>query len=170
MKRIIVIGSSGSGKSTLARALAQRTGLPVFHLDALYWQPGWKPTADEAAFHARIREIAQQPRWILDGGFTTGNAEVRFSRADTVFLFDLPRWLCLWRAIRRSFVYWNRTRPDLAEGCPEKIDFEFYRYIWGYRKTQFPKLLGYLNAHFKGDLIRITSRKQQAELIRKTSG
>jgi adenylate kinase family enzyme len=164
MKRIVVIGCSGSGKSTLARALGERTGLPVFHLDALYWQPGWRTPADESAFQARVREISEQPCWIIDGGFTTGNAEVRFARADTVYLFDLPRWVCLLRVFKRFVRYAGRTRPDLAPGCGEKIDFEFYRYIWGYRKKSLPKVLHYVEAHFKGQLIRITSRRQQAQL------
>ncbi|MDL2203738.1 hypothetical protein QQF51_13830 [Brucella intermedia] len=41
MKRIMIIGGAGSGKSSLARALGDITGLPVVHIDTLYWQPGW---------------------------------------------------------------------------------------------------------------------------------
>src|SRR3989454_12597016 len=44
LKRVLVIGTGGSGKSTVARRLAQRTGLPLIHLDAHYWRPGWQPT------------------------------------------------------------------------------------------------------------------------------
>lgn len=39
VKRILVIGPGGSGKTTVARRLAQRTGLPPIHLDALFWPP-----------------------------------------------------------------------------------------------------------------------------------
>ena len=42
MKRVIVIGSGGAGKSTLAKALGERLELPVVHLDAQFWQVGWK--------------------------------------------------------------------------------------------------------------------------------
>ena len=37
MERAIVIGCPGGGKSTFARALAEKTGLPLHHLDMMYW-------------------------------------------------------------------------------------------------------------------------------------
>lgn len=41
MQRALVIGSPGAGKSTLAHALAERSRLPLFHMDKLHWLPGW---------------------------------------------------------------------------------------------------------------------------------
>lgn len=41
MQRVLIVGSPGAGKSTLAKKLAARTGLPLIHLDDLYWNPGW---------------------------------------------------------------------------------------------------------------------------------
>ena len=43
MKRIAVIGAGGAGKPRLARTLGQALGLPVVHLDAHYYGPGWQP-------------------------------------------------------------------------------------------------------------------------------
>jgi adenylate kinase family enzyme len=165
MNRVIVIGCSGSGKSTLARILGAKTGLPIHHLDALYWRSGWTPHPDEAAFQARVREISAQEQWIIDGGFTTGNAQERFSRADTVVLFDLPRLLCLWRVFKRFVTYVGKPRPDLPPGCPEQVDLKFYRYIWNYRNTKFPQILGYVDAHFKGRLILINSERDQTGFL-----
>ena len=54
MKRIIVVGSQGSGKTRLSLALGKKLGLPVIHLDVLYWRPGWKPS-DKEDFRARRR-------------------------------------------------------------------------------------------------------------------
>ncbi len=48
MKRILVIGSGGSGKSTFAERLAQATGLPLIHLDEVYWKAGWIEPSREA--------------------------------------------------------------------------------------------------------------------------
>lgn len=39
--KIMIIGTSGSGKSTLAQTLGQRYGVPVLHLDAVHFLPGW---------------------------------------------------------------------------------------------------------------------------------
>lgn len=40
MQRVAVVGCIGSGKSTVARALGTTLGIPVFHLDSFWWQPG----------------------------------------------------------------------------------------------------------------------------------
>ena len=114
MNRIVVIGCSGSGKSTLARELAVRTGIPAFHLDQLYWQPGWKPHPDLSAFRAAVDTIVAGERWILDGGFFSSAGPTRFERADAVVLLDLPTHLCLYRAVKRWWAYHGETRPDLA--------------------------------------------------------
>jgi adenylate kinase family enzyme len=165
MDRVVVIGCSGSGKSTLTRALAARTGLPVTHLDTLYWQPGWRVHPDPPAFHAAVRAIAEGPRWIIDGGFTTGNVEVRFARADTIVLFDLPPLLCLYRALKRYWTYRGETRPDLAPGCPETIDLAFYRYILTYRQDQLPRIEANIQRHFTGRLVRLTSDAETARFL-----
>lgn len=41
MRRVMIVGHPGSGKSTLARAMGERTGLPVVHIDQIHWRPGW---------------------------------------------------------------------------------------------------------------------------------
>ena len=46
-KRILLIGCPGSGKSTLAKKLGQKTGLPVIHLDTIYWLPHWERRPQE---------------------------------------------------------------------------------------------------------------------------
>ena len=56
MRRVLVVGISGAGKSTFSRALAQKTGLPLIHLDKEFWQPGWKETP-RAIWRARLAEL-----------------------------------------------------------------------------------------------------------------
>jgi adenylate kinase family enzyme len=159
MQRVLVMGSSGSGKSTFARQLANRTGLPFVSLDALYWQPGWQPSEPEP-FGLRVKEAACAPRWVMDGNYTKFG-ELRRERADTVIWFDLPRYVCMSGIMTRIIGSYGRVRPEMAPGCPERIDFEFLRYVWTYRQQQRPKLLEFFGAlRADQDLICFNSRKQ----------
>jgi adenylate kinase family enzyme len=162
MERIVVLGCPGSGKSTLARELAARTGIPAVHLDRLYWQPGWKPHPDLEAFRAAVDGVAAGERWILDGGFLDSAGHARFKRADAAVLLDFPTHVCLYRAVRRWWTYRGETRPDLAPGCEEQVDFEFYRYILSYRARQLPQVDATLAQLFNGQLIRIRNDGDRA--------
>jgi adenylate kinase family enzyme len=41
-------------------------------------------------------------------------------------------------------VYKRKRRPDMADGCNEKFDLEFYKWIWGYNKKHGPQTLNRL--------------------------
>ena len=142
MKRVIVIGSGGAGKSTLARALGQRLELPVVHLDAHFWQAGWKER-NRADWLEWQRNALLEPCWIVDGNYG-GTLDVRLEAADTVIFLDLPPIICVARALGRALRYWGRTRPDMAAGCPEKLDLNFLRWIWNYPRNNRPVILGKL--------------------------
>ncbi len=131
MRRVVIIGCSGSGKSTLARRLGDITGLPVTHLDALFWQPGWVEP-DKASFHDEVRRLARGDRWIIDGNYSLSLPE-RLDRADTVIFLDIPRRLSMWRISRRVVKYYGSTRPDLGEGCDEHFDPAFFWWVWRWR-------------------------------------
>ncbi|MEP2829982.1 AAA family ATPase [Parvibaculum sp.] len=69
MQRILLIGSPGSGKSTLARALGRRFGLPVTHLDRLWWQPGWVELG-AGKFRPLVEEAVAKDKWVIDGNYS----------------------------------------------------------------------------------------------------
>jgi len=141
MKRIAIMGCSGSGKSTLARALGERLDLPVYHLDVIFWQPGWVE-GDYETFTPKVQEILAQDKWIIDGGYSKSDPdERRFKDVDVFVFFERSVWLCLWRVMKRVLQYRNRVRPDMGEGCPEKVDWEFLAYIWNYKKSVAPIIL-----------------------------
>jgi len=144
MRRVAILGCPGSGKSTLAREIGKRLGLPVVHLDTLYWLPGWRaplPGAHRAAFAAAFAEEA----WISEGNFIE-TFDLRLPRADLVVILERPRWLCLWRAVRRA-MFSRDARPDLAPGCPEQFDRQLLRDIWRYDAETQPRLEAALLAH-----------------------
>jgi len=130
LKRVLVIGTGGSGKSTVARRLAQRTGLPLIHLDAHYWRPGWQPTPPDE-WRAKVQQLVKGHAWIIDGNYG-GTLDLRLEACDTVIFLDLPRAVCLWRVLRRRLRHLGKTRPELPCGCPERLSWEFLTWIWTY--------------------------------------
>ena len=144
MQRILVIGSAGAGKSTFAARLARRTGLPLVHLDAIYWRPGWVKTPREEWVRT-VDGLLARDAWVLDGNYA-GTLDRRLAACDTVLFLDLPRAVCLWRAVKRRIVHHRRTRPDMREGCNERVTRELVRWIWEYPRTQRPGVLAKLAA------------------------
>jgi adenylate kinase family enzyme len=126
-RRVLILGPSGAGKSTLAVELGSRLGLPVIHLDAHFWQAGWVES-ERVDFAARVDRLADRPSWVMDGNYSY-TMEHRLERADQVIYVHATRWRCLANVIRRWLTNRGRQRPDMADGCPEKIDLEFVRWI-----------------------------------------
>jgi adenylate kinase family enzyme len=130
MRRVLVIGSGGAGKSTFAARLARQTGLPLIHLDALYWRPGWVEPSREV-WAREVELLLAGDRWVIDGNYG-GTLDVRLAACDTVVFLDMPRIVCLARVVKRRLQYHGRTRPGVTPGCPERLSFEFLRWIWRY--------------------------------------
>ncbi|WP_059105970.1 topology modulation protein [Shouchella shacheensis] len=128
MKRVMVIGSSaGAGKSMFSRKLSDITGLPVHHLDTFFWQPGWVEASLEE-FRAKQEYVVSGSEWIIEGNYSN-SYDIRAAKADTVIYLEMPLAVCLFRVLKRRVQYAGRTRPDLTEGCPEKLDFTFLSFI-----------------------------------------
>jgi len=139
MQKILVIGPGGAGKTTFARQLGEILGMAVVHLDSLYWKPGWvEPPKREWA--ATLEEVLRRATWIMDGNYS-GTLKARLEACDAVVFLDLPRLVCTWRILKRAARYRNTTRPDMADGCPERLNLKFLVWIWNYRRRTRPKIL-----------------------------
>ena len=134
MERIMIIGCGGSGKSTLAQQLGKITGLPVVHLDQLFWTPGWVSVSKEE-FDRRHREALARERWIMDGNFDRTIPE-RIARCDTVVYLDFSRLACLMGVAKRILTTYGKVRPDMGQGCPERFDWEFLQWVWNFNKNK----------------------------------
>lgn len=163
MQRIVIVGCSGAGKSTLARQLGLRLGLPVIHLDAQFWQPGWVMSSDDEEQAILARLLAGEA-WIIDGNYGATMPQ-RFAAADTILFLDFPRWLCLWRIMRRWWQYRGKTRPDMQEGCPERLDIGFLKWVWNYRKTQRQRVLQLIEAHRFGRTVVVLQHPREAAAL-----
>ncbi len=142
MQCVVILGSAGAGKTEFAARLSWSTGIPVVHLDALFWGPNWRPAPREQA-QAALDRVPAGDRWIVDGNFLDAGDD-RFARADTVVFLDLPRSLCLSRVLWRLARQRSRPRPDLPEGCRETLDLELLRWIWRYPERDRRRVLALL--------------------------
>ena len=165
MRRILIVGNSGGGKSTLARRLGEKLSLPVIHLDVIFWKPGWVEAPDDE-FRAGVARALQGPAWVCDGN-SPATADIRMPFADTIVWIRQPRLLCLIRAISRVVTYRGRhTRPDMAQGCDEKFDPQFYRYIWTYDEKVAPRIDAALKAHGRhARLVRLRNDREIADFL-----
>lgn len=143
MKRIIIIGCGGAGKSTLARQLGEKLNLPVVHLDKLFWKPGWEHVSHDE-FDCLHRQALAQEKWIIDGNFDRTMAE-RIQHCDTVIYLDFNRFACLMGVAKRILTNYGKVRPDMGEGCPERIDWEFLKWVWDFNKNKREKNYRLLN-------------------------
>ena len=157
-RRIAIIGSGGSGKSTLARDLSVKLDIPVVHLDAIFWRPGWVEQPQHE-WRARQQELVRADSWIIDGNHGP-TLDVRLSAADTVVLLDLSRFICMWRVVKRRLLYRRRPRVDRAPGCDEQLNWKFLRWVWTYPSVGLPEALEAIS-FFAPDaaVIRLTTRK-----------
>ena len=153
MKKIIVIGCPGSGKSTVSRALRNKTGIPVYHLDMMYWNAD-KTTVEKSVFLERLSAVLEKDEWIIDGNYGS-TMELRMAACDTVIFLDYPLDVCLdgireRRGKPRSDMPWIETEEDA----------EFTEFIKNYNEQQKPKVLELFKKYDDKNIIILRSREQ----------
>ena len=164
MKKIAIIGSSGAGKSHLARAIGEILNLEVIHLDKEFWQPGWNEMPKDE-WGSRVEWLVARDAWIIDGNFG-GTMEIRIAAADMIIFLDLPRSLCVWRTLKRVATYRQGTRPDMAEGCHEKLDLKFLKWIWDFPSQTRPRILERLNrAEKEKTIVRLRNQIEVSKFL-----
>ena len=151
--RIIVLGCPGSGKSTFARALAARTGLPLIHLDSVWWRAdGSHISRDE--FDRALAELLAGEKWIMDGDYSR-TYEVRLRAADTVIFLDYPEAVCM-DGIRARV---GQPRPDMP-WAETALDPELVTLVQNYRRDNRPQILSLLQKYPEKQSLIFTARAE----------
>ena len=153
MKKVIVIGCPGSGKSTFARALHDKTGIPLYHLDMMYWNAD-KTTVEKRVFLELLSSVLEKDEWIIDGNYGS-TMELRMAACDTVVFLDYPLEVCLdgikeRRGKPRSDMPWIETDEDA----------DFIEFIKSYNEQQKPKVLELLEKYSDKNIIIFKGREQ----------
>lgn len=160
-RRILILGPAGSGKSTVCRKIGRILGIPVVHLDKHYWNPGWVDTPKDE-WPDKVRKLIVSEAWAMDGNYSS-TLKMRAKAADTLIFLDMTRRLSYFRVISRYLKNRGRTRPDITEGCPEKIDMEFIRWIWNYPNISKPRILRFLEKLRKSKNVYILNNQEAIE-------
>jgi adenylate kinase family enzyme len=169
MKKVLVIGSGGAGKSTFATRLGELLGIEVIHLDQFYWRPGWVETP-KSEWLETVERLVRKDSWIIDGNYS-GSLETRLAACDTVIFLDIARSVCVWRLLKRVVRYRKKNRPDMAEGCEERFNLEFVRWVWNYSSRTKPKVLVRLKENAgRKRIVRLHSSSEVEKFLANSGG
>ena len=158
MKKAIIIGSPGSGKTTFAEKLCDKTGLPLFHLDAIWHKPD-RTHIPREEFDEHLSEILLLDSWIIDGNYSR-TVERRIAACDTVFLFDLPTEVCLAGAIARL----GKKRCDMP-WIDTELDPNFRKEIEDFRSKNLPTVYSLIEKYQKDKTIVIFKSREEADMF-----
>ncbi|EAD4257050.1 ATP-binding cassette domain-containing protein [Listeria monocytogenes] len=157
-EKVLIIGPNGAGKSTLATELGKHYDFEVCHLDKLFWQENWNAVA-KADFEDKVDNImSSKKKYIIDGDYFF-NLEKRLEHADLVIWIKIPLFLCVANIIKRRFKYMTNVRPDVTEGCDEKLNLSFLLYALKYNKRSGKQTKELLDNVYDKELFVIDSYK-----------
>lgn len=154
MKKVIIIGCPGSGKSTFGRKLKEITGLPLYHLDMMFWNED-RTTVAKDVFLDRLRSVMNNSEWIIDGNYN-GSMEMRIKECDTVFFLDYPTEVCIEGVESRK----GKPRSDMPWFERGNTDEDFISFINNYNLESRPKVIALLEKYSSKDIIVFHSRTE----------
>ncbi len=164
-RHVLVIGCCGAGKSTLAKRVAKRTGLPLVHLDCLYWKPNWEHVTSEELRVLVEVEMEKNSDWIIEGNYNN-TLPWRLTRCDSVIWLDYSRFVCLLSVLRR-WAAKHTDRSDITRGCDERWDWPFFWFVWTFKRKHNARYACLMEeAAMRGVTVyRLKSRKAAEKLL-----
>ena len=155
-QKIIVLGCAGSGKSTLSRELHDVTGLPLFHLDNIWWKADRSHISREE-FDRTLDEILRADQWIIDGDYSR-TYEIRFRSCDTVIFLDYSVDECM-NGIKERV---GKVRTDIP-WIEQELDPELVKLVENYEKDNRPVILSLFEKYPDVNRLIFKSRLEASE-------
>ena len=151
--RILVLGCPGSGKSTFARPLLAKTGLPLIHLDNVWWRADRTHISREE-FDRALAELLAGEKWIMDGDYSR-TVEVRLKACDTAVFLDYSEDVCMAGIVARV----GQVRPDMP-WTENTLDPELAAMVQNYAKDNRPAIYALLDKYPDKRALIFTSREE----------
>ena len=127
--KISILGYSGAGKSTLARQLGELYGIHVLHLDTVQYKPNWEERERPEKEKIIADFLDENSSWVIDGTYSGLLFKRRLEESDLIIMLLFNRFVCFGRVVKRYRKFKGRSRPDMTDGCAEKLDAEFTRWL-----------------------------------------
>lgn len=159
MHKAIILGPSGSGKSTFSVMLHNATGLPLYHLDNIWWNAD-KTHISRPEYDLKLNDLLSRDSWIIDGDYSR-TYEPRIAACDTVFFFDFDINICMEGLIRRL----GKPRPDMP-WIDYELDQELVARVQKYETENKPVLLSLFEKNPEKRVIVFKTRKEEEEWIK----
>jgi adenylate kinase family enzyme len=163
-RRIAVIGNAGSGKSTVARKIQTVCGLPLHHLDTYFWKSNWThPNRDE--YKIVHDALCDQPEWIIEGT-NLSLWEHRKNRAEIIIILKIPRFLCIRRILKRTWMYYGKQGPGSAHGCNERFNWRFLKFlgwVWEFESKYLVKITELVESYQQTKKIYVLSSQHEID-------
>lgn len=161
-KKIFICGISGAGKTTLAKNVAINFGHSPINMDEHFWLENWeqRPVED---FYDRTDKAIQTEKWVLEGA--VGKVISRYApQADIVIWLNFSRYFAIFRVLKRITMHYNKkTRAEMPDGCIERFDFNFIKWIWKY-PTRNKKIREFFNEN-NIEFIEIKNKREFKKLL-----
>ena len=159
-RRIIVLGCSGCGKSTFATKLHAKTGIPLYHLDNVWWKPD-RTHISRDEFDRRLGEIVSGSELIIEGDYSR-TYEVRIRASDAIVFLDIDEDECMKGITERV----GKKRDDIP-WTEHELDPELVALVREYKGKNRPVLLDLFEKYPDKQKLIFSSRKEADDWLSK---
>lgn len=158
--RIIILGCTGSGKSAFAKQLHECTGLPLYHLDNIWWKKD-RTHISRQEFDRKLETILKGEKWIIDGDYSR-TYEVRIRSCDTIIFLDYGEEECMEGIIDRV----GKSRTDIP-WVENQLDPELVEQVKNYRRDNRTAIFSLLKKYPEKKTVIFRSRSQAHDWLMK---
>jgi len=137
-------------------------------MDAVHFLPGWVERPAEDMRRDVEAFMDGHASWVIDGNYSAIGQARRLEEADRIIIMQFGRFSSLYRAWKRYRTYKGRERASMAEGCPEKMDKAFVKWIlWEGRSKKKLAHFRSIGEQYPEKTVYIRNQRQLDEYMRR---